>query len=113
MAQFKGAVGRTNQAGDLQAEMRHDFADLAVFAFSERDDKPHIGAAVRALHPRVQGPVSLAVNRDALSEPSEARVKTMLRNRIREWPNMPEPRGATVALAPCFSSENNMLCVWR
>src|SRR5579862_6260210 len=53
--------------------MRHDFADFAILAFFERDDKPQIGAAVRAFHPRFNGAVSHALNRDALSESCKTR----------------------------------------
>ena len=51
--------------------MRHDFADFAILAFFERDGKPRIGAALRAFHPGFDGPVSHAVNRDALREPGK------------------------------------------
>ena len=70
MAQLKRAVGGADQAGDLQAEMRHDFADFAILAFLERDDKPRIGPLC--------GPSSwlpwariYALNGDALSESRE------------------------------------------
>ena len=72
MAQLKGTVGRADQAADLQSHMLHDFADFAILAFFERDDKPQIRTAVRAFHPGFHGPVSHAVHRDALSESGKA-----------------------------------------
>ena len=69
--QFEGAVSGTDQAADLQAEMRHHLADFAILAFFERDGEPHVRTGLSAFHPGFYRPVIHAVDRDASCEPGK------------------------------------------
>src|SRR6185437_9417401 len=66
-AELERAVGDADQAVHLEAEMRHDIANLAVLAFADRKHQPDIAALI-ALQRGVDRSVFDAVDLDAVLE---------------------------------------------
>src|SRR4051812_34090346 len=74
-AELERAVGDADQPVHLEAEMRHDVADLAVLAFADREHQPDIGALV-ALQRGIDRAVFDAIDLDALLQFAEWRLRT-------------------------------------